>query len=84
MYAAGSHSVLVERVLIADNEVSTSAGASPFGGGVAKNGSGVLTIRSSTVRDNRVATSDPTAPVTAYGGGISHDDGPSTSSTRQS
>ena len=76
LYVAGSHSVLVERVLIAHNEVSTSAGASPFGGGIAKDGSGLLTIRSSTVSDNRVATSHATAPVTAYGGGIAHVDGP--------
>ena len=73
---SGANSVLMERVLIADNEVSAGAGASPFGGGVAKTGSGLLTIRSSTVRGNRVAAIDPTVAVTAYGGGIAHDDGP--------
>lgn len=43
---SGANSVLMERVLIAHNEVSGSAGASPFGGGIAKDGSGLLAIRS--------------------------------------
>jgi hypothetical protein len=73
---SGANSVLMERVLIADNEVFGGAGASPYGGGVVKTGPGLLTIRSSTVSDNRVATIDPTVAVTAYGGGIAHLDGP--------
>jgi hypothetical protein len=73
---SGTHSVLMERVLIADNEVSGGAGASPYGGGIAKDGPGLLTIRSSTVSDNRVEAIDPTVAVTAYGGGIAHLEGP--------
>ena len=71
-----THSVLMERVLIAHNEVSGGPGASPYGGGIVKTGPGLLTIRSSTVSHNRVAAIDPTVPVAAYGGGIAHDDGP--------
>jgi hypothetical protein len=72
----GSQSVLVERALIANNAVSATSGASPFGGGIAKTGSGLLTIRSSTVSDNSVIVTDATAVVTAYGGGIAHGGGP--------
>jgi hypothetical protein len=67
----GTQSVLLERVLIADNEVSAS-GHDGYGGGIYKSGAGSLTIRSSTIRGNSVINTDPTASFGAYGGGIAH------------
>jgi CSLREA domain-containing protein len=70
----GVGSVLVERVAVTGNQVSTS-GYSGEGGGVSKSGSGSLTIRSSLVSANSVSTSHPTFTYGAYGGGIAHTGG---------
>lgn len=73
---SGSQSVLLERVVIAGNEVLRNGGGYAAGGGLYKAGTGSLTVRSSTINGNRVAYVDPTVPGSAFGGGILHDGGP--------
>ncbi len=73
---SGSQSVLLERVVIAGNEVVRSGGGYAAGGGLYKGGTGSLTVRSSTINGNRAAYVDPTVPGSAFGGGIFHDGGP--------
>jgi hypothetical protein len=66
--------VIVERVTVAGNEV-VSSGNSGSGGGISKNGTGSLTIRSSTVRGDSATTTNPGPTYFAAGGGIAHTDG---------
>lgn len=73
---SGSQSVLLERVVIAGNEVLSNGGSYAAGGGLFKAGTGSLTVRSSTISGNRVAYVDPTVPGSAFGGGVVHDGGP--------
>lgn len=73
---AASQAVLLERVLIADNEVLQSAGGNSFGGGIYKLGPGSMTVRSSTITNNRALYFDATVGGSAYGGGIAHTNGP--------
>jgi hypothetical protein len=74
LYVSGAGSVLVDRVAITGNHVTTS-GATGDGGGISKTGSGALTVRSSTVRANSVTTSHSSTTYGAYGGGIAHSGG---------